>query len=137
MQTSSSQFLRNVLRFDALTCFVSGAASLAFGRMLEAPLGLPASLLQGSGLVLLFVAAFILFAARNTPALRWPVWAVVISNVVWALDSVLLLLSDYAEPTRLGTAYVIAQAVFVVVLAELEYTGLRKITAVPAVALQE
>src|SRR5262245_33457468 len=122
MQTSSPQFLRNVLRFDAFTCFLSGAASLALGRMLEAPLGLPASLLHGSGIALLVVGAFILFAARGVPALRWPVWVVVIGNVVWALDSVLLLLSDYAEPTPLGIAYVIAQAVVVAVLAELEYT---------------
>jgi glucose uptake protein GlcU len=82
----------------------------------------------------LIVAAFIAFAARNTPQLRWPVWGVVIGNAIWVLDSVLLLLSGSVQPTAIGTAYVIAQAVVVAVIAELEFTGLRKTSRLPQVA---
>jgi hypothetical protein len=133
MQDNSSHFLRNVLRVDALTCAVSGLASLTLADVLAEPLGLSLPLLRGSGAALLLVAAFIAFAAKNTPALRWPVWIVVLGNAVWVLDSVLVVVGDFEHPTTLGTAYVIAQAVVVAVLAELEYMGLRKTAAVPAI----
>ncbi|MET0387570.1 MAG: hypothetical protein ABW321_16495 [Polyangiales bacterium] len=135
MQTNNSQFLRNVLRFDALTCLLSGAASIGLGSVLAGPLGLSSALLRGSGAALLLVAAFIMFAAKNTPALRWPVWVVVLGNAAWALDSVLLLISDFQQPTLLGTSYVITQAVAVAVLAELEYVGLRKTAPTAAAAI--
>jgi hypothetical protein len=126
MQNNPAQFLRNVLRFDALTCAVAGVASLALGHVLAEPLGLSLALLRGSGAALVVVAAFIAFAAKNTPALRWPVWIVVLGNAVWVLDSILVVVGGFEHPTALGTAYVIAQAVVVAVLAELEYMGLRK-----------
>jgi hypothetical protein len=126
MNSNPTRYLRNILWLDALSCLISGAASLAFGQVLAGPLGLPLGLLQGSGLILLLVAAFIAFAAKNTPQLRWPVWGVVIGNAVWVLDSILLLLAGDIQPTAFGTTYVIAQALVVAVLAELEFGGLRK-----------
>jgi multidrug transporter EmrE-like cation transporter len=126
MNEDPTRFLRNILRLDALTCAISGTASLALGPMLAGPLGLPLGLLRASGAVLLIVALFIEFAARNTPRLRWPVWAVVIGNTMWVLESVALLLGGSVQPTELGIAYAIAQAVAVAVLAELEFMGLRR-----------
>jgi hypothetical protein len=61
------------------------------------------------------------------------VWIVILGNVAWVLDSALVLVGGFEHPTALGTAYVIAQAVVVAVLAELELTGLRKIAAVSAI----
>jgi hypothetical protein len=136
MQNNPAQFLRNVLRLDALTCLLSGAASLSLGHALSEPLGLSTALLQGSGAALLAAAGFIAFAAKNVPALRWPVWVVILGNAMWVLDSVLVLVGGFEHPTALGTAYVIAQAIVVAVLAELEFTGLRKTSAAPAVAVR-
>ena len=133
MQTIETQFLRNVLRVDALTCLITGVLSVAASSLLGSSLGLSGGLLQGSGIALLAVGAFILFAAKNVPALRWPVWIVVLGNAVWVLASVLLLISGLEQPTGLGTAYVIVQAVIVAVLAELEYIGLRKTAGVAGV----
>jgi len=135
MQTKETQFLRNVLRLDALTCLTTGVLSVAASSALGGSFGLSTGLLQGSGVALLLVGAFILFAARNVPALRWPVWIVVLGNAGWVLASVLLLISGIERPTGVGTAYVIGQAVIVAVLAELEYVGLRKTAGVaPIVA---
>jgi len=131
MQSQSSNFLRTVLRIDAVTCALSGLASLALASVLAAPLGLPVPLLQVSGVALLGFAGLIAFAASRVPATRWPVWLVIVGNAVWVLDSVLLLVSGSVQPTALGTAYVIAQALVVAVLAELEYTGLRRTAAQP------
>jgi hypothetical protein len=48
------------------------------------------------------------------------------------LDSVLLLFTGWVEPTGLGEVFVIAQAVVVAVVAELELVGLRRSTLVEA-----
>jgi len=60
------------------------------------------------------------------------VFAVVACNAVWALDSVILLLTGWVQPTVLGEVIVLAQAVIVATLAELEFVGLRRSTLVEA-----
>jgi hypothetical protein len=135
MQNNPAQTLRKVLQFDALTCLLSGVASISLAHVVSQPLGLSVALLRGSGAALLAVAAFILFASKNVPAMRWPAWVVVFGNTAWVLDSVLVALGGFEHPTSLGIAYVIAQAVVVAVLAELEFSGLRKTAlahAIPA-----
>lgn len=115
MNKNPAQFLRTVLTIDALTCFGTGVASLALGPMVASALGLSTSLLQGSGVALLAVAAFIVFAIRHTPSMPWTAWTVVLGNAGWVLGSVLLLVAGIEQPTALGTAYVIAQAVIVAI----------------------
>ncbi|WP_431267624.1 hypothetical protein [Dankookia sp. P2] len=53
-------------------------------------------------------------------------WVVILGNALWALDSLLLLVSGWVAPTALGGSFVVAQALVVALLAELEYTGLRR-----------
>jgi hypothetical protein len=126
MQNNPAQFLRTILTIDAITCLASGLASLVLAPMLGDALGLSTALLQGSGAALLAVAAFIAFAAKTAPSTPWAVWVVVLGNAAWVLGSVLVLLAGIEQPTALGTAYVIAQAVVVAILAELEYTSLKR-----------
>jgi len=136
MRDNKAQYLRVVLLADAATCALSGTLSLTLAHTLSAPLGMSLDLLRAAGAVLLAVAAFILFAARNVPALRWPVWAVVIGNAAWVLESVLVALSGSEPLTAVGQAVVIGQAVAVAVIAELEYIGLRKTAALQPSAAQ-
>jgi hypothetical protein len=58
--------------------------------------------------------------------MRPAVWAVILCNVVWTADSLLLLASGWVDPTRAGYAFVIAQALVVLMYAELQYVGLRR-----------
>jgi hypothetical protein len=60
------------------------------------------------------------------------VFAIVACNALWALDSVLLLVTGWVEPTILGEVFVVGQATVVAVLAELEFIGLRRSTVVEA-----
>jgi hypothetical protein len=53
------------------------------------------------------------------------VWAVIGYNVLWALDSALILMTGWLAPSALGYAFVVAQALVVALLAELQYFGLR------------
>lgn len=121
----SDTFLRRVLWLDAATCIACGLLLAAGGGMLEGLFGLPALLLRFAGASLFPVAAFIAWLAargRLSPAL---VWVVIVGNVIWAADSILLLLTPWVAPTLLGTGFVVAQAVAVLGLARAEQLGLR------------
>jgi hypothetical protein len=53
-------------------------------------------------------------------------------NLLWAIDSILLLALGWATPTMWGYLFTVGQALAVVAFAGLEYAGLRR--SVPAMA---
>lgn len=126
MSVSESTFLRRVLGLDAVLSAVMGAVmALAVGP-LSSLLSLPASLLTWAGLSLLPFAAFVGWLATRELPPRAGVWAVVLCNAFWAVDSLLLLATDWVEPTLLGKAFMVFQALVVALLAELQFSGLRR-----------
>ena len=122
----SPNFLRRVLQADAL---ISGATGvmLALGADVIAPLtGLPVPLLRYAGVSLVPFAAIVAAVAMR-PSISGPaVWAIVIYNALWTIDSLVMLVSGYVAPNALGHAFVIAQALAVGVLAELQYFSVRR-----------
>lgn len=122
-----SSFLRRVLALDAVASGAMGLGLAAFAPLLADWLGLPIDLLRESGLLLLPWAAVVGFLASRQEPSRLAVWAVVAINALWVIDSIALLLTGWVEPTTLGYAFVIAQAVVVGVFAELQFVGLRRI----------
>ncbi len=129
---SSPNFLRNVLRADALSCLACGLLQVVFTGTMAQLLGLPETLLAYSGEFLLVYAAAVAFISTRKPVPRPLVWVLVASNLAWALGCVLLLLSGRVAPSLMGTAYVLVQAVTVGVLAELQFFGLRRAASRPA-----
>jgi len=123
---ASPRFLRHVLLADAASCLATGALQLAFTGSLAQLLNLPPSLLTGSGWFLLAYAATVAFVATREPLHRPIVWLFVVGNVGWAAGCGALLASGWVAPSALGVAWVAAQAVTVVVLAELQWMGLRR-----------
>ncbi|MGE0726318.1 MAG: hypothetical protein AB7O45_18235, partial [Alphaproteobacteria bacterium] len=93
-------------------------------------LGLPAALLRGAGIVLLPFAALVAWLGTRREVARGAVWAVVVVNALWAIDSIVLLLTGWVAPTGLGIAFVVFQAVVVAGFAELQWMGLRRSAAV-------
>lgn len=120
------RLLRRVLWADAASCAASGLLQLLATSALVPLLGLPAMLLTGTGLFLIAYAALVGWAASREAPPRGLVWLFVAGNGVWAIDCVVLLVSGQFPVTGLGTAYVVLQAVTVVVLAELQWLGLRR-----------
>ena len=55
-------------------------------------------------------------------------------NALWAVDSVLLLLSGWMETTPLGECFVGGHALIIAVLAEVEFLRLRRSTLVESYA---
>jgi hypothetical protein len=123
---SSSFTLRRILGFDALTCLAMGLLCLAGAAWLEGQLAIPAGILRGSGLLMLGCAAFIGWLASRTSPPRPLVWLVIAGNVLWALESLIALMSGWLQPNAAGTAFVIGQALAVLAIAELEYIALRR-----------
>lgn len=120
-----SNFLRYVLLADAATCTIMGVALTLGTSTLSSLTALPAHLMVYAGIGLFpFVALLAYLATRRqvTPA---AIWTVVIINVLWTLDSLILLASGWVEPTVLGYAFVLFQALGVAGFAVLEYIGLR------------
>jgi hypothetical protein len=128
---NSVALLRKVLLVDSFTCVAAGLLMLLGGQALSEPLGLAPLFLQGAGLSLLPFAAYLAHIARRPELPRTHLWIIVACNAVWVVDSVLVLATGWVEPTGLGYAFVIVQALAVLVLAELEWVFLRRAGAGP------
>jgi hypothetical protein len=127
--TRTSRFLRLALLADAIASGATALQMTLLSGTLAALLNLPQDLLLGAGVILLPYAAFVGYLSRRETLPRWVVFAVIVCNVLWAADSLLLAFSSWITPTALGYAFIICQALIVAVFAELQYIGLRKSTA--------
>lgn len=121
-----SPLLRLTLKVDALAGGAMGLLMALAAQPLGELLGLPFVLLLVAGIVLLPLA-LVLYWMSNQPALsRTGVWAVIALNALWVVESAALLVTGYVQPTALGYAFVIGQALAVLLFAELEFFGLRR-----------
>jgi hypothetical protein len=130
-----SLFLRRVLLFDAATCLITGTVMLTASGTVERLLAIPAPVSRVLAVVLLVFGAAVAWVAtrRELPGSTvWAVWAIVAMNALWAVESVLALAFGWLEPNSPGRAFIIAQAVVVAVIAELQFIGLRRAKAVAA-----
>lgn len=130
----SSTLLRRSLAVDAAMSGAAGMLMATGAGALAAPLGLPASLLTYAGLALLPFAGLLAWLATRVEVPRAAIWAVIACNLVWAVESIALLLTGWVAPTILGHAFVIAQALAVAVITEFEFFGLRRSRPALAVA---
>jgi len=94
--------------------------------LLSGLLNLPDGLMRESAMVLLPFAALLAFLATRTRLPRAAVWAVIVANAIWVIDSIVLLFTGWVQPNVFGYVFVVGQAAVVAVLIELEYLGLRK-----------
>jgi len=130
-----SSLLRRVLLIDAVASAASGIAMIASAEVLANLLQLPVDLVSEAGIVLLPFAAFVGFVASRSEPARFAVWAIIGLNILWVVESVMLLFTGWVAPNALGYAVVIAQAAGVLVLADLEYMGYRRSRPVVAAAV--
>ena len=111
---------------DATTSAAFGLMMLIGAGPLSGIFGLPEVLLRIAGAVLLPYTAFIGWLGLREQILKPIAWAVVFGNALWVADSFLLLASGWVSPTSAGYAFVIAQALVVLMYAEFQYVGLRR-----------
>lgn len=122
---ASRRFLPRLMWADAASCAATGALQLVFAGALARLTGLPMPLLLATGVFLLaYAGAAAWMASRALPPRRLIGW-VVAGNFGWAAACIALLAAGGTSISLWGWAWVLAQAVTVVVLAELQWMGLR------------
>lgn len=125
--TGRAGLLRRALQLDAAASGLLGivlvAASGPAGRLFD----LPATPLLGYGAVLVVWAAVVGWLGTRAEIPRRGAVAVIVLNLLCAIDSVVLLVTGWIEPNGLGVAFVLAQTAAVLIFAELQYAGLRRL----------
>jgi len=120
----SFPLLKFALLADAVT---SGAACLLFtlgANILADILGLSADLLLYCGLFFLPWTAILAYVGTRPTINPRAVWPIIILNIVWTIDSFVLIATT--EPTLLGTAFVAFQAVAVLGFAIAQIMGIKR-----------
>jgi hypothetical protein len=130
MTLNSATTLRFLLTVDALISGVTGIAMIATAAVLEPFLSVPAVVMRSAGVALLPFAAMVFFFSRPAQFTPARVRVVIALNVAWVAASVLVLVTGWLQPTAIGVAFVVFQALVVAGLAELQFTGLRRASAV-------
>jgi hypothetical protein len=118
--------LRQALLADGVVSGVSGLVLALAAGPLSNELGLPAMLLRIAGLSMLPYCAALLYLATRATVSRTGAWTVIGINLTWAAASVLLLVSGWVDPTGLGIAFVLGQALIVAAVADAQFLGLRR-----------
>jgi hypothetical protein len=116
--------LRLALRLDAVVTGLNGAVYLAGASLLDDLLGLSAGALRVAGAFLLLFAAAVWLVGARSRVSAGAAWAVVVANGLWALGSVVAVLTDAFSPTTLGAVWLVLQAVVVGAFAVLQLAGL-------------
>lgn len=129
MSPIQSTFLRRVLAVDAAATGATGLMLAIGGEPLAALLGLPAAMTREAGLFLVGCGLLIAWLASRPALRRAVVWGLIAVNLLWVVESVMILALKWVEPTGLGYAFVIAQAAAVAVIADLEFLALRRAPA--------
>src|SRR5215213_7149320 len=118
-------FLRAALVIDAVASGLTAALLIAGADVLRDWLGLPVALMREAGLILAVYVALVVVAATRPSVSTRAVWAIIVTNVLWALASLAILETGLVTPTMLGIVFVVAQAVAVLALGALQYVALR------------
>ena len=121
-----TDFLRNVLRLDALVSGVTTLALLALAQPLSGILAVPAGLLFWVGVGLVPWVLFLVALSRRASVPAADVWTVIVGNALWALASLVVAFSGGLDANAVGTTFIVAQALVVAGFAELQFTALRR-----------
>lgn len=118
--------LRSALWFDAAS--VAGLALLLLLMVdaLAPMLGLDAAFMRAVGALLLPFAAFLALTAARARISRVAVGWIIALNALYVIDSFAILVLGWVQPTVLGTAFVIAQALVGGAVALAEWIGLQR-----------
>jgi hypothetical protein len=122
-----SNLLRYTVRGDALFSIATGAICLADTQQLATFLGVQPALALGIlGAVLVVYGAFLFYTAAQAQLNRRIVIAAIVLDLIWVIDSAILLVVGWLPLTSAGMWTIGLIAVAVAVFAELKFFGLRR-----------
>lgn len=127
-----SPLLRLSLRLDAAASLGAGALTCLLHAPLQAVIGASGDRILAVGLFMLAYGALLAWLGSREQLARRSVWLVIGGNFIWVLASIALTFSSLIAPTGLGVALLLGQAGVVLVLAEMQFFGLRRCRSVQA-----
>ena len=128
LSESTDSFLRFALRADAICSGLMGIAGIPLAGWLAKTSGTPVWFEYSlSAFFIVFAAAVFWLAAR--PSVRGAGIVVAIGNVVYTVASIAFVLADVFPLTTIGVVLTLATGVYTLVMAELQYQGVRRIKA--------
>jgi hypothetical protein len=126
--TAKDSFLRFALRLDAICTGVGGLALAAAAGPMASFTGVPRT--AEYGLAAFFVVyGLTVFALSRLPSVRTPGFWVMVANLVCTVAFVAIVLGGVWSLTTAGIVFVLAGSVYTLVMADLQYLGLRRMRA--------
>ena len=125
--TASDGFARLALKLDGVVTGLNGIGYLALATILDSFFGIDTSVQYPVGVFLLLYAAGVLVIGTRARISRSGLAAVIVANLLWAVLSVLIVISDALSPTGIGATWIVLQALVVGGFATLQYIGLKRI----------
>jgi hypothetical protein len=120
----SFPLLKFALLADAVASGATGLLMAAGASYLTGLLGLSADLLLYSGLFLLPYALAVAYVGSRTHIKPGMVWPIIVLNILWTIDSFILIART--EATALGMAFVTFQALVVFAFAVAQIMGIKR-----------
>ena len=127
LNASTDSLLRFAMRLDAALSGLAGIATVIFARQVAELSGTSVGVEYTIGVFFVaFAVGVLVLAAR--PAVRMPGLLLAIGNVLFTVATVVVVLAGVWPLTAAGVALVLGTGVYTLVMAELQYQGVRRIT---------
>ena len=118
--------LRMALKLDAVVTGANGVAYVVIAGPLGDLLGMPASFLRAIGVFLVIFGVTVWATATSDRPAPAAVIAIIALNLLWVLDSLVVLVTGAYDPTTVGSVWVALQAATVAGFAALQAAGRRR-----------
>jgi hypothetical protein len=118
--------LKKLLWTDGIAGLLAGTVLLIFSSRLSVFFNLPESLVKTQGLINLLYCSFSLSLARQTANSKRSVYILAIANAAYALFATGVLLYFFRTASVYGIIFLIAEIVFIGLLAVLEWRKIKQ-----------
>jgi hypothetical protein len=125
VRTRSDRLLRLALRIDAVFSAFSGVALAAAASWLSASSGLPKAVEYWLAAILVAYGV-VVYWLSGVDSVRTPGIAVAIANLGFTVAAVLVVVDNVWPLTTLGVALMFFSAAYTLVMADLQYLGVRR-----------
>ncbi len=119
MTTLRNLSIRQVLLTDIAITGATALLMLLGAPLIDDLLDVPAALLAGAGAVLIPYVGYLFWLANRDAAPRAGIGVAIAANLAWAIGCVVLLVAGWVGPNGLGVAFILLNAVVVIVFADL------------------
>jgi hypothetical protein len=123
---STDSLLRFALRTDAILSGLAGIAGIPLAGWLAETSGTPIAFEYGMGAFFIAFAVGVFWLAAQ-PSVRRAGMMVAIGNLLFTVACVVLVIADVFPLTTTGVVLTLGTGVYTLVMAELQYQGVRRI----------